>query len=89
MRTMSAADEAERTVKVLRTTNKAQTNHYWATITDLGFDQLAERLSPLMHYRDGRQLGTGLARFNFADVLTSKEFVEFVRHYLARTGEPA
>ena len=31
---------------------KAQTNHYWATITDQGFDHLTERLAPLMHYRD-------------------------------------
>lgn len=56
---------------------KAQTNHYWATITDKGFDQLIERLAPLMHYRDGRGPGIGLAKFNFADVLKSKEFVEF------------
>jgi type I restriction enzyme R subunit len=56
---------------------KAQTNHYWATITDQGFDQLTERLAPLMHYRDGRDIGTGLAKFNFADVLKSKEYVEF------------
>lgn len=56
---------------------KAQTNHYWATITDQGFDQLTERLSPLMHYRDGRRIGDGPARFNFADVLKSKEYVEF------------
>lgn len=56
---------------------KAQTNHYWATITDQGFDQLTERLSPLMHYREGRGTGDRLATFNFADVLKSKEYVEF------------
>ena len=56
---------------------KAQTNHYWATITDQGFDQLTERLSPLMHYREGRVTGDRLAKFNFADVLKSKEYVEF------------
>jgi type I restriction enzyme R subunit len=56
---------------------KAQTNHYWATITDQGFDQLTEQLSPLMHYRDGRGTGDGPAKFNFADVLKSKEYVEF------------
>ncbi|HBA83503.1 MAG TPA: restriction endonuclease subunit R [Verrucomicrobia bacterium] len=56
---------------------KAQTNHYWVTITDQGFDQLSERLSPLMHYRDGRGPGAGTAKFNFADVLKSKEYVEF------------
>ena len=56
---------------------KAQTNHYWATMTDQNFDHLAARLAPLMHYRDGRDTGTGPAQFNFADVLTSREFVEF------------
>ena len=56
---------------------KAQTNHYWATITDQGFDLLTASLAPLMHYRDGRDLGKGPAKFNFADILKSKEFVEF------------
>jgi type I restriction enzyme R subunit len=56
---------------------KAQTNHYWATITDQGFDQLSATLAPLMHYRDGRVTTSGTAKFNFADVLKSKEYVEF------------
>lgn len=56
---------------------KAQTNHYWATMTDPGFDNLAARLAPLMHFRDGRDTGTGPAKFNFADVLATKEYVEF------------
>ncbi|AEU37477.1 type I restriction endonuclease subunit R [Granulicella mallensis] len=56
---------------------KAQTNHYWATMTDQSFDHLAEQLSPLMHFRDGRGVGDGPAKFNFADVLAAKEFVEF------------
>jgi type I restriction enzyme R subunit len=56
---------------------KAQTKHYWATIADQGFDQLTQRLSPLMHYRDGRVTGEGTAKFNFADILKSKEYVEF------------
>jgi type I restriction enzyme R subunit len=56
---------------------KAQTNHYWATMTDQSFDRLAVQLAPLMHFRDGRDTGTGPAKFNFADVLTSKESVEF------------
>jgi type I restriction enzyme R subunit len=54
---------------------KAQTNHYWSTMTDQSFDHLAAQLAPLMHFRDGR--GAGPAKFNFADVLVSKEFVEF------------
>ena len=30
-----------------------------------------------MHFRDGRDSGTGPAKFNFSDVLASKEYVEF------------
>jgi type I restriction enzyme R subunit len=56
---------------------KAQTNHYWATITDQGFDHLTTQLAPLMHFRDGRDTGSGPAKFNFADQLTAKEYVEF------------
>ena len=56
---------------------KAQTNHYWATMSDQSFDNLAARLAPLMHFRDGRDAGAGSAKFNFADVLTAKEYVEF------------
>jgi len=60
-----------------RLIQKAQTNHYWATMTDQSFDQLTKHLAPLMHYRDTRPEGNGPAKFNFADVLKSKEFVEF------------
>ena len=56
---------------------KAQTNQYWATITDQGFDQLIERLSTLMHYREGRVTGDRLTKVNFADILKLKEYVEF------------
>jgi type I restriction enzyme, R subunit len=57
--------------------HKTQTNHYWATMTDQAFGHLAAQLAPLMHFRDGRDTGTGPAKFNFADVLASKEFIEF------------
>jgi type I restriction enzyme R subunit len=56
---------------------KAQTNHYWATITDQSFDQLAAQLAPLMRFRDSRDTASGPAKFNFADVLSSKEYIEF------------
>jgi len=56
---------------------KAQTNHYWATMTDQTFDHLATNLAPLMHYRDRRESSSGPATFNFADVLVAKEYVEF------------
>jgi type I restriction enzyme R subunit len=56
---------------------RAQTNHYWATMTDQAFDHLATHLAPLMHFRDGRDSAGGPAKFNFADVLAAKEYVEF------------
>ena len=56
---------------------KAQTSHYWATITDQGFDQLASQLAPLMYYREGPDTPLGPVKFNFFDELTAKEFVEF------------
>jgi type I restriction enzyme R subunit len=55
----------------------AQTNHYWATMTDQSFDHLAVHLAPFMRFRDVKDSGTGPAKFNFADLLTSKEYVEF------------
>jgi len=56
---------------------KAQTRHFWTTLTDQGFDHLAAQLAPLMHYRAGTDPGSGPAKFNFADELIAKEFVEF------------
>lgn len=56
---------------------QAQTNHYWATATDDTFDELAEKLSALMKYRDGDSPTQGTAHFDFADLLKTKEIVEF------------
>ncbi|HEY3390663.1 MAG TPA: type I restriction-modification enzyme R subunit C-terminal domain-containing protein, partial [Prolixibacteraceae bacterium] len=55
----------------------AQTNHYWARATDETFDELAEKLSALMKYRDGNVQSLGPAQFDFADLLKTKEMVEF------------
>ena len=55
----------------------AQTNAYWAKATDETFDELAEKLSPLMKYRDGGTEITGPAVFDFTDLLQTKETVEF------------
>ena len=56
---------------------QAQTNNFWAKATDDTFDELAERLSPLMKYRDGQVNATGPAQFDFTDVVKTKEMVEF------------
>jgi type I restriction enzyme R subunit len=55
----------------------SQTNHYWAKATDETFDELAEKLSTLMKYRDGNVLPLGPAQFDFTDIVKTKEMVEF------------
>jgi len=55
----------------------AQTNHFWATISEEKFDDLIEKLSPLMKYLDTVVIPEGFERLNFEDELYEKEFVEF------------
>ncbi|TAL36998.1 MAG: DEAD/DEAH box helicase [Spirochaetes bacterium] len=57
----------------------AQTNAFWAKITDGSFDVLAERLSPLMGSIDDidRPGPTGPERLDLRDFLHRKERVEF------------
>ncbi len=54
---------------------KAQTNHFWAKITDEGMDELADRLAPLMKYIEPKR--PGVEKLNLKDFLVSKEMVEF------------
>ena len=54
---------------------QAQTNHFWVKATDDTFDELAERLSPLIKYRDGQVNTTGPAQFDFTDLVKTKEMV--------------
>lgn len=55
---------------------KSQTNNYWATITDEKLDDLTDRLSPLMKFREAI-VPLGPAKFNFKDEVYAKEYVEF------------
>jgi type I restriction enzyme R subunit len=55
----------------------AQTNHFWAKATDETFDELGEKLSPLMKYRDSGVINPGPAKFDLTDLIKTKEFVEF------------
>lgn len=55
---------------------KAQTNHYWATVTDDLMDELIERIGPLMKYRQGVEK-MGPVNLNLQDEIVKKEFVEF------------
>lgn len=55
----------------------AQGNKFWATISEEKYDQLIDRLSPLMKFIDSRVSPLGPAKFDFTDITTKKEFVEF------------
>ncbi|MBP2667467.1 MAG: Type site-specific deoxyribonuclease, partial [Firmicutes bacterium] len=56
---------------------QAQTNHYWATATEEKFDELAEKLSPLMKYCDDNERPAGPVKLDLLDVIKTKEMVEF------------
>ena len=55
---------------------QSQSNQFWATITEQKFDELIDKLSPLMKFRDS-VISLAPAKFNFQDLLFSKEKVEF------------
>jgi len=55
---------------------QAQTNNFWATITEEKFDELIQKLSPLMKFREA-VIPLAPAKFNFKDLVSEKEFVEF------------
>jgi type I restriction enzyme R subunit len=55
----------------------SQTNHFWATVTETGFDQLINKLSPLMRLIESFVVPLGPASFNLKDELYAREYVEF------------
>ena len=55
---------------------QSQTNQYWATITEEKFDELIDKLSPLMKFRES-VVPLGPAKFNLKDLIHTKEFIEF------------
>jgi type I restriction enzyme, R subunit len=55
---------------------QSQTNHFWSTVTEDKFDELILKIAPLMRFREAIvQLGP--AKFNFRDLVSEKEYVEF------------
>lgn len=56
---------------------QAQTNYFWATINENKFDELIEKLAPLMYFRASSIVPLGPAKFNLRDELHAKEYVEF------------
>ena len=55
---------------------QAQSNHYWATINEDKFEELIQKLSPLMKFREA-VIPLIPAKFNLKDIVAEKEFVEF------------
>ncbi len=56
---------------------KAQTNHYWANITDHDMDELAGKLAPFMKFREPTTPQTGPAKLDLQDIVKTKEMVGF------------
>lgn len=54
---------------------KVQLNHFWITASDYDLDEMIERLSPLMKYRQMQKIPE--KKLNIQDLLTVKETVEF------------
>lgn len=61
----------------------AQQNHYWSACTDTTLDELAEKLSPLMKFREEQKSGQGPVQLDLTDMLHTKEMVEFGPHHEA------
>ena len=55
---------------------QAQTNNFWATITEAKLDELIQKLSPLMKFREAI-IPLAPAKFNLKDFVSEKEFIEF------------
>ena len=55
---------------------KAQSNHFWVTSTEEKLDELIDKLSPLMKFRE-TVIPLAPAKYNFKDLVSEKEFVEF------------
>lgn len=60
---------------------QCQTSNYWTTINEHKFDDLIEKLCPLMHYRESSVVALGPVKFNLQDFLHIKEFVDFGPHH--------
>lgn len=57
--------------------NKSQSNKFWDSISQEKYVELIEKLAPLMKFIDSRVASLGPAKFDFADITSTKEFVEF------------
>ena len=55
---------------------QAQRNHFWSTVTEEKFDELIQKLSPLMKFREA-VIPLAPVKFNLKDIVAEKEFIEF------------
>ena len=55
----------------------AQTRHFWTQANEETFDELTEKLSPLMKFRELEGVGNAQVHLNFVDLLQHKGMVEF------------
>lgn len=55
---------------------QAQSNYFWATINEDTFEELIQKLAPLMKFREA-VVPLAPAKFNLKDIGAEKEFVEF------------
>lgn len=55
---------------------QAQSNHFWSTVTEEKFDELIQKLSLLMKFREA-VIPLAPAKFNLKDIVAEKEFIEF------------
>lgn len=56
---------------------RAQAADYWIAASEDQFDELIEKLAPLMKFRDGGNQGNDPVHLNLQDALHRKEWVEF------------
>lgn len=56
---------------------QSQTNQYWVTINEDKYDDLIDKLAPLMKFIESAVVPLGPAKFNLQDIITQREFVEF------------
>lgn len=55
---------------------RSQTEYYWSAISEEKFDELIEKLAPLMKYIE-LIVPLGPAKFNLKDIVNTKEYIEF------------
>lgn len=55
---------------------QAQSNRFWSTVTEEKFDELIQKLSQLMKFREA-VIPLAPAKFNLKDIVAEKEFIEF------------